>query len=626
MSEHKSSPSETREQEHADDQAGVTLRKKSQPEEGQSQESPAAASQASPQPAASAPPTSSAPAAADSKEEDASAAGAPELHRRVVDPNAQAPAAPPRESGAKAVEFVDAGATTQDFAALFEAQGDVPQRREIAVGDKLTAPVTHIDAHYVFVDLGGKGEARASRAQYSDPEGNLQVEVGQEIEFFILRFTSQGVEIGKQLDTRQSGVAALEEAQASGLPVQGKVKSKNKGGFVIDIAGTEAFCPLSQIDLRNAEDLDVYLNQTFPFRVTEVREGGKNIVVSRAALLREQERERRAEVMGRIKVGETLKGAVRSISDFGAFVDLGGIDGLVHVSEMSWGNVGKPSDVVKEGQMVEVKILEIEDRKGKRGPRISLSMKQVQEDPWSTVAQSFYEGQQVEGKVVRVAQFGAFVELQPGVDGLVHVSEMSWEHVKRPSDVVSLGDVVAAQILTIDPNRQRISLSMKAVAGDPWSDIESAYAVGQEVQGVVEKIEDFGVFVSLGQGITALLPRSEMDLAGDQTPHTRLRQGQDVTTKVLRIEPDKRRMALSLRDDISQSTDSRGGYDGGGNDRGGNDRGGNDRGSRNQGNSGSRRPRRDRDDGPTHYNDAPPAESFGSLGDLLDLKKKLEGK
>ena len=539
-----------------------------------------------------------------------------QLSRRVVDPKEGGPAKREETKPPESLRTFDDDATTSDFATLFEEGGaKAPERRMFEMGDKVTAPVTHVDSRFVYVDLGGRGEARAPRGQYENEEGELEVTEGESYEFTVLRFTSEGIEIGKRLDLRSQGVSALEDAQAAGVPLQGRVTGRNKGGFTVDVAGVEAFCPVSQIDLHNAEDLDVYLNETFQFLVMEVRDGGRSVVVSRAAIMREEAAKRRAETMAKLKPGEITTGVIRSLSNFGAFVNLGGVDGLVHISELSWGSVDKPSDVVKEGQTVEVKILDISQREGERSPRISLSMKQAQEDPWADIGETVHVGKTIKGTVTRLAPFGAFVEIKPGVDGLVHVSEMSWDHVRRPADVASVGDSVEVEVLDVDLARQRIGLSMKSASGDPWSNVAGEYPVGDSVEGTVEKIEDFGVFISLGEGITALLPRSEMELGRDETPHTKARAGQAITARVLRVEPERRRMALTLRQgDLSEASERSGGGGGGGDGRRP-PRSNDDRGR------GGRRDRNDRGSsgGNRSYNDA--QGGVGTLGDLLKFKR-----
>ncbi len=524
------------------------------------------------------------------------------LSRRTVDPNAKEEEEVEEASEPeRRLEFEDTSASTDDFAALFEGDGPakVPERRTFDAGERVEAPVTHIDSKYIYVDIGGRGEARASKAQYIGDEGEVEVEVGETYEFYVLRFTPDGIELGKHLDATQAGVQMFEDARASGVPMQGRVTQKNKGGFVVDISGTQAFCPVSQIDLHNADDLEVYLNETFRFRVMEVRDGGRSIVVSRAAILREEAAAAREETLAKLQPGSTVTGVIRSLTDFGAFVDLGGVDGLVHISELSWGSVDKPSDVVSEGETVEVKILDIEEREGKR-PRIGLSMKQVQDDPWDRVNSELHVGKLVQGKVVRTAPFGAFVELYEGVDGLVHISELSWDHVRRVEDIVEVGETLEVEVLDIDIARQRIALSAKNAQGNPWKEAAEEYPVGAEVTGIVEKIEDFGVFVKVGEGVTALIPRSEMNLGRNETPYTKARGGQTITAKVLSVDPTEQRMALTLRDKVDADSDPRA-------DRGGN--------------SASTQKKASKDSSGASSSSSGSSGSFGTLGDLINLKK-----
>jgi small subunit ribosomal protein S1 len=572
---------------HENASEGLKIRKKTQQAEETPSSTPARQAAA---PVAAAP-VESAPK--DSK---------PTLHRRVVDPKVNAPKSKQSPQQQDPLNSFESG-TTEDFAALFESSGDaaLPKQRMYEKGEKVTAPVTHIDSRFVYVDLGGRGEARAPRDQYVDEEGNLTLEIGKDHEFIVVGFGA-GIELGSRLDTRSSGLGAIEDAEATGLPLMGRVTGKNKGGFTVDIAKFEAFCPVSQIDLQNAEELDVYVGQTFNFKVLEVRDGGKSVVVSRAAYLRDEQEKARAEIMEKLEIGAIMQGTVRKVSDFGAFVDLGGVDGLVHISEMSWSNVSKSSDVVSEGDNVDVKILSIEDRGGRNGLRIALSMKQVLENPWGSANERFHVGQRIKGMVVRTAQFGAFVEIAPGIDGLIHVSELSWEHVRRAEDVVKTGDQVEVEILDIDLTRQRISLSMKNVQGDPWDDVVADFPIASEVNGIVEKIEDFGAFINLGT-ITALLPRSEMNLGSNDSPHAKFRQGATITARVLSVEVDRRRMALTMKDaaDINEQS-SRPRPSGGG------------KSDRNQGGGNS---------GPRHYSDDTGAGgSFGTLGDLLKRRQQ----
>ena len=498
-----------------------------------------------------------------------------------------------------------ASATTTDFEAMFMEQADrVPSRRFFETGERVEGRITKITDRFILVDLGVRSEGVASREQFLTDEGELEVSEGETREFFVLRSGCDGVVLGKQLDARQASAALLEQALDSGLPVQGRVTGKNKGGFEVELLGATAFCPFSQIDLRNAEEPDVYLNETFRFKVTEVREGGRRIVVSRAALLREEQERQRKELLDSIEEGQVRDGVVSNVREFGAFVDLGGVDGLVHISELSWDTVEKAEDVVRPGDAVTVRVLGIEERP--KGLRISLSMKQAMGDPWETVQEQFHVGQNVRGTVTRTAPFGAFVQIARGVEGLVHISELSWDHVRRAEDVVSQGQTISVQIQDIDLLRRRISLSAKLAQGDPWQDVADRFAVGAEARGTIEKVEDFGVFVALGDGITALLPRSEMELGRNETPHSKARAGEEIVARVLSVDLEQRRMALTWRDgDVSLDTPP--------------PRRASQRDHRNT----SRDDRQDRgQQGPRSYQDEGAASGFGTLGDLINFNRK----
>jgi small subunit ribosomal protein S1 len=452
----------------------------------------------------------------------------------------------PRDSAG--MRFADTSATMEDFAALFEAQADaVPARRSFDIGDRVEGEIISIGPRYLFVDLGGRVEGSADVDHYRDEEGQIELEVGQRATFYVLSLKG-GIHLGKELARTEGGIEAIETAFESGIPVKGRVLSTNKGGYEVEIHNVRAFCPISQIDLAFTEDPAVHVGQTYAFRVTEVREGGRTVVVSRAAVLREEQEVARKELLANLREGDRLKGKVSRVTDYGAFVDIGGIDGLVHVSELSHVFFDRPTDVVREGDEVETIVLKIEDQGGSKPLRIGLSIKAAESDPWMAANEKFAVGQKVMGTVVRLMNFGAFVEIDRGLEGLVHVSEMSWDrHVATPSSVVSVGDEVQVEIQDIDILRKRISLSMKGSENDPWRTIEDRYVVGMEVRGTVEKIEDFGAFVTLGKGITALLPKSEMSLEREAVVQRRFSPGMEVTARVLSIEPTRRRMALTLK-------------------------------------------------------------------------------
>jgi small subunit ribosomal protein S1 len=452
-------------------------------------------------------------------------------------------------------------ATTEDFAQLYEQQEeDVPAQREYETGERVTGEVLSIDQEHIFVELDPHTNGIAKRREFTDDEGELEVTEGEPHEFYVVDVWEDENEVylGRELKGQQGSVDAIQDAYESGVPVEGKVTGTNKGGFDVEVHGVDAFCPISEIEIGFTEEKDLHVGATYRFKVTEFEEGGDTIVLSRAALQREEREQQAEETLEQLDAGDTVEGVVTRTTGFGAFVDLGGVEGLIHVSELSHHTFDHPDDVVSDGQTVEVEVLEIEEPESEDDdPRISLSRKSTETNPWEEVNEKFAVGENVEGQVVRNAPFGAFVELEPGVEGLVHVSEMSWtEHVKTPDEVVEPGDKITVQIQDIDIPRQRISLSIKAAEGDPWDDVQERYAEEMEVQGTVENIEDFGVFVKLPSGITALLPRSEMNLQNNAAPHGTFDVEDTVTARVLDINPEEREMALTLRDEEERESGS----------------------------------------------------------------------
>lgn len=459
----------------------------------------------------------------------------------------------PKESPMADVGFsFDAeDATMDDFAAMLDADGGTSGGlTNIRTGDVVEGTVVSIGARYIFVNLGGPDEGVADRGQYIDEEGKLTLSVGDTVEFYVVGLRD-GIQLGREISSDRGALDAIEIAHSSGVPISGRVTGTNKGGFEVNISGIEAFCPISQIDIGFTEDPEVHVGQTYQFEVSEVREGGRTVVVSRSALMERERAEQRSKTLETLEVGQKVEGVITRVADFGAFIDIGGIEGLAHVSELSHVYFDKPSDVVTAGETVTVEIMSIEeDTKRDNSLRIGLSIKEAQQDPWMEVNEKFAVGQKVRGTIVRLAPFGAFVEILPGIEGLVHVSEMSWEqHVATPADVVEAGEVVEVEIQDIDLMRRRISLSMKSAEGDPWRNVHERFKFRQEVTGVVSNVEDFGAFIDLGEGITALLPRSEMNLPAEVTPHRKFTQGQEVTARVLNIEAERNRMALSLKDE-----------------------------------------------------------------------------
>ena len=361
-------------------------------------------------------------------------------------------------------------ADQDDFAAMFaESERDAPKaKKRPRVGDQVTGKVISISKDTVFVDVGGKAEGSLERAQVSDSEGKLLVKVGDSVEARVVGDVGGALSLRIKLGRGPEARAELAQAQELGIPVEGLVTEVIKGGVSVDVAGVRGFCPASQIDTRFVDDLTVYIGQKLTFRIT--RYEPRNLVLSRRALLEEENAKKAAETRKKLEPGVVIRGKVVGFKPFGAFVDIGGIEGMLHVSELGYARVEKPEDMLSLGQEVDVAVLKIEP--GDKGERISLSLKALANDPWRETASTLVEGMRVKGKVTRLSQFGAFVELAPGIEGLVHISELgAGRRINHPKEVVSPGQEVEATILTIDAERRRIGLSLAASDGGTAEDV-----------------------------------------------------------------------------------------------------------------------------------------------------------
>ncbi|MFT7579377.1 MAG: small subunit ribosomal protein S1, partial [Myxococcota bacterium] len=446
---------------------------------------------------------------------------------------------------AEAAQRLKGGVTVTedvDFEALMAGQAQ-QRDRAFEPGTKLSGVVEVVSLHgqEIFLDLGGKATGYILKEELVDHEGNLHVKPGDTVEGIVVGTTSHGVHLRVKLGA-DGDSQALRDAFEAAMPVEGKVLSTNKGGYEVLVAGQRAFCPHSQIDLARPADPEAMVGRVFDFKITEMRPG--SVVVSRTALLRAGQAERMAETLASLTVGARLTGTVRSIQNFGVFVDLGGVDGLVHVSELGWDRVEDPHKVVELGQEVVVVVTEINTAK----ERIGLSMKQAQGDPFEGAVGGLSIGNTVTGTVARLAQFGAFITIADGVDGLIHISDLAHHRVRTPSDILSVGDTIQVKIMEVDLARRRVGLSLKALAADPWDGIAERYTVGKPIKGKVESVQDFGVFVTLEDGVTALLPASESNTDG-QPMAVAFRLGMEIEAKVLRVDIDDKKMALTRRED-----------------------------------------------------------------------------
>jgi small subunit ribosomal protein S1 len=434
---------------------------------------------------------------------------------------------------------------TEDFATMFEAS---LKAKRIEQGQTIEGTIVAIGPEVAFIDVGGKGEATIEVAELKDADGLLEVAVGDRIQAMVTS-TAGGVTLSRRLARGAATLRQLEDAFLTGLPVEGKVEKVVKGGYEVRIARQRAFCPLSQIDAIRTTDPAVHEGHVYAFRIVEFKEDGRNLIVSRRALLEEEQRASAVEVRRSIVVGAVMTGRVTSVRDFGAFVDLGGgVQGLLHVSEMGWSRVSDTSQVVAPGEEITVKVLRVDEDKEK----ISLGLKQLTADPWSRVETTYEVGQVFTGRVTRVTDFGAFVELEPGVEGLAHVStfaptgrSQSWSALVPP------GTTAAFEILTIDLDKKRIGLALlpegSARAGGAASSSPRIVA-GARLTGKVERHEKFGVFVFLAPGRTGLVPMSETGVARESDVSKAFPVGSDVEVVVLEVDdPPGRRIRLSVK-------------------------------------------------------------------------------
>lgn len=432
----------------------------------------------------------------------------------------------------------------EDFAALFEAS---LKAKPVAKGQSVEGTIVKIGAEVALVDVGGKSEAVIEVAELKDEQGTLEAKVGDRIQATVIS-TSGGVTLSRKLARRAATDRQIEDAFHAGLPVEGTVEGVNKGGYEIRIDHSRAFCPLSQIDSVRTTDPAVHVGQRYTFRIVEYKEGGRNIVVSRRALLEEEQQARAAEVRQAVVPGAILRGRVVSVPAFGAFVDLGGgVQGLVHISEMGWSRATDASQVVSPGDEVTVKVLRVDEGTQK----IALSLKQATEDPWTTVPGRYDVGQVHAGRVTRVAEFGAFVELEPGVEALAHASTFAPTGRRDGwTEAVPAGTTAAFEILSIDPDKKRIGVALVPEGSSRAAGaLETSGAIieGARVTGKVERHERFGVFIFLAPGKVGLMPMAETGVDKEADLAKALPVGSDVEVIVQEVDPANRRIRVSRK-------------------------------------------------------------------------------
>jgi small subunit ribosomal protein S1 len=428
------------------------------------------------------------------------------------------------------------------FEELLKASSEAPSRR-LFPGDKVSGKVLKVGKDTIFVDLGGKSEGIADIQEFLDKEGKLTVKEGDWVE---MRVASTKYEIHLTKGMKVQGANALDvlhEAQQNLIPVEGRVTSVVKGGFEVDLSGLRAFCPLGQIDLRFCERPEEHVGARYPFRIMEIKEKGKNMIISRRVLLEEEQEKKLKETLAKLKPDMECEGRVMKLTDFGAFVDIGGIEGMVHISEISHARINRPSEIINLGQQVKVKVMKIdEDKEGH--PKISLSMKALEPDSWEK-GLGFEEGEIIKGKVSRLTDFGAFIEVAPGVDGLVHVSEISYERVSHPSKFLHEGDLIDVLVVGIDHETHRISLSIKEAMikkrmekeGEDLTPVK--LEVGQVLKGIVEDSKPYGIFIRLpqfGPKVKGLLPMEELRESGKRDVKKKFPKGEEIQVEIVAID------------------------------------------------------------------------------------------
>ena len=413
-------------------------------------------------------------------------------------------------------------------------------------GEVVTGRIISMDKDYVLVDIGYKSEGQIRIHEFQDESGQLVANVGDTVDVMVEWWDDEEerVVLSKEKAAKVKVWEDIKKAYDEDQTVDGVIVNRVKGGFSVDI-GVQAFLPGSQADLRPIRNLDEMVGKTYTFKILKYNRKRSNIVLSRRAILEDERDSKRASTLATIEDGKVVDGIVKNITEYGVFVDLGGVDGLLHITDISWGRVKHPSELFSVGDKIQVKILSLDIER----ERVSLGMKQLTEDPWLTAAEKYPIGSRVNGKVVSLTDYGAFVELEEGIEGLIHVSEMSWTRkVRHPSKIVSVGDVVETVVLDIKPDNRRISLGMKQVVPNPWDIISEKYPVGTTIEGKIKNITDFGLFIGIGEGIDGLVHISDISwIKRIKHPSELYKKGDVVQAIVLDIEKDQERFSLGIK-------------------------------------------------------------------------------
>ena len=437
----------------------------------------------------------------------------------------------------------------EDFAAMFAAQDNRLSSKTLNPGDRVQAVIIAMSGDSLFLDVGLKRDGIMDKKDILDASGQPMASIGDTVDAWVVAVNAQEIRLSRSMSG--SGVAALEDARDSAIPVEGRISSACKGGYMVEVLGKAAFCPGSQMDVASLQGSDNLVGRTLQFLVIRVENKGRNVVLSRRALVERERRESFANLLAGLKVGDILDSTVTRLAPYGAFVELApSVEGMVHISELSWTRIEHPEEAVNPGDRIRVKLLAI-NQNDKGNTRISLSRKQAESDPWDDVEKRLSPGQTVQGKVIRLAPFGAFVELFPGIDGLVHLSEMSFgKRIHNPGDILSIGESVNVAVKEISTEKRRISLSLCGTDADPWADVAERFPVNSLVQGIVAKRAPFGLFVELAPGITGLMPNAAAASSKHATAFAKLSPGESISLTVQALDKEQRRITLAPEDSI----------------------------------------------------------------------------
>jgi len=429
----------------------------------------------------------------------------------------------------------------ESFQALYEES-----LKQIEEGAIVTGTVININPDSVLIDVGYKSEGEIPISQFKDNMGNLTIGEGDKVEVLVVsREDDEGIiHLSKDKADKIKAWREITKACNEGEVIEGTIVARVKGGMSVDI-GVNAFLPGSQIDIRPIRNMDELVGKRFKFKVIKLNEKRNNIVISRRALLEEEREKKREKLLEKIEEGVVLKGTVKNITEYGAFIDLDGLDGLLHITDMSWGRINHPSEILSIGDTIDVKVIKYDPER----QRVSLGLKQLSPDPWENIEEKYPIGKRAKGKVVSITDYGAFIELEEGVEGMVHVTEMAWgKKLRHPSKIVDLGEIVEVEVIGVAPEKKRISLSMKQLEKDPWQLVEEKYPVGTKIVGRIKTVTNFGVFLGLDEGVDGLVHVSDMSWTKKiRNPADIYKKGQEIEAVVLKIDRENERFSLGIK-------------------------------------------------------------------------------